>query len=435
MPVNSLWRQTAAIEYSGDVLEDDLTSDVVVVGAGFTGLRAALLLAEAGTDVVIVDAGDVGFGASGRNGGQVNPMLPVAHPDDLLEAVGRTYADRMTEMSLQSADEVFALIERHQIRCDARQLGWFRADHCRAARDRARASARAWNATGASFEFVDGDDVRRLTGSPVYESAVLTKAGGAVQPLSFVRGLAQAARQAGAKIYRNAAVTSMTRQDGRWHLAAAGRTLRANWVIIATNGYTDALHAPLRKSILPLTPLQIATDSLTEEQIGPILAEGQTIADTQRMIMYARREPGNQMVFGGMGYQRPFGGIGGFHWLLADAKRVFPSLVGVKWKYRWGGQIALTTDRLPHLHEPEPNFVIGLGYNGRGVAMSIVMGRILAERVLGTPAAELAIPVTDIRSTPFRDTQVYGAGLAMAVMRVRDRMEFTNLKREVRPAR
>ena len=141
--------------------------------------------------------------------------------------------------------------------------------------------------------------------------------------------------------------------------------------------------------------------------------------------MYARREPGNQMVYGGIGYRLPFGGIGGFSWLLADVKRIFPSLAGAKWTYRWGGQIALTNDRLPHLHEPQPNMIAGLGYNGRGVAMSIVMGRILAERVLGTAAESLPIPVTQIRAVPFRDTQVYGAGLAMSWMRLRDKLEFT----------
>ena len=423
-PINSLWQQTAAIEFLSNDLSDDVNCDVVVVGAGFTGLRAALELAQRGTDVVVIDAHDVGFGASGRSGGQVNPMLPVPHPDDLLHRVGATFAERMTEMSLQSADELFDLVEKHQIRCDARQHGWLRADHCDKARHTARAAATAWNTVGAGFSFVDGDEVGRLTGSPVYRSAVLAPKGGAVQPLSFVRGLARAAQQAGARIFRNAPAQSMQRDAGQWLLDVANRKIRASWIVMATNGYTDNAHRPLQRSILPLCPIQIATEPLTEEQIGPVLAEGHTISDTQRLIMYARREPGNQMVYGGIGYRLPFGGIGGFNWLLADVKRIFPSLAEVDWTYRWGGQIAITNDRLPHLHEPQPNLIAGLGYNGRGVAMSIVMGRILAARVLGTPAEALPIPVTQISSLPFRDTQVYGAGLAMSWMRLRDKLEF-----------
>lgn len=424
MSINSLWAETAAIDYHGSDLTESLSCDVVVVGAGFTGLRAALVMAEAGTDVVVVDAGDVGYGASGRNGGQVNPMLPVPHPDDLLRAVGPVHAERMTEMSLGSADELFALIEKHQIRCDARQLGWIRTDHCAAARDRSRAAARAWNAVGADFTFVDGDDVARLTGSPAYRSGMIAAKGGAVQPLSLVRGLARAAENAGARIFRHAPASDFTRQGNRWTLRVGDKTIRAEWVVMATNGYTDGAHAKLRRSILPLSPIQIASEPLSEAQIGPVLAKGHTIADTQRQIMYARREPDNRMVYGSIGYRRPFGDIGGFHWLLADVKRIFPSLAGARWTYRWGGQIALTTDRLPHLHEPAPNFVAGLGYNGRGVAMAHVMGRILAERVLGTAAADLPIPATPIGTMPFRATQVFGAAIAIPWMRLRDRMEF-----------
>ena len=424
MSIHSLWEQTAAIDYRGGDLTESVACDVVVVGAGFTGLRAALVLAEAGTDVVVVDAGDVGFGASGRNGGQVNPMLPVLHPDDLLRAVGPVHAERMTEMSLGSADELFALIEQHQIRCDARQHGWIRTDHCAAARDRSRAAAKAWNAVGAEFSFIDGDDVERLTGSPAYRSGMIAAKGGAVQPLSLVRGLARAAENAGARIFRNASASDFTRTGNRWTLRIDDKNIKAEWVVMATNGYTDNAHPKLRRSILPLSPIQIASEPLSDDEIGPVLAHGHTIADTQRQIMYARREPGNRVVYGSIGYQRPFGGIGGFHWLLADVKRIFPSLAEAKWRYRWGGQIALTTDRLPHLHEPAPNLVAGLGYNGRGVAMAHVMGRILAERVLGTPAADLPIPTTPIGTMPLRSTQVFGAAIAIPWMRLRDRMEF-----------
>lgn len=428
MSANSLWQATATAPVEGTDLDDDITCDVVIVGAGFTGLRAALMLAESGSDVVVIDTHDIGWGASGRNGGQVNPMLPVRHPDDLRAAVGPDYAERMTEMSLHSANELFALVDKHRIDCDARQHGWLRADHCPAARKSARAAARAWNAVGADFQFIDGDDVRQLTGSPAYASAVLAPSGGAVQPLSFVRGLAAAARRAGARIYRNARAEEMTREGGQWRLGSGGHTIRSEWIVLATNGYADRLHRPLARSILPLTPIQIACDPLPDDAIGPILPQGHTIADTQRLIMYARREPGGQMVYGGIGYRTPGGGIGGFGWLLADVARVFPTLTGVEWTYRWGGQIALTSDHLPHLHEPQPGLIAGLGYNGRGVAMSVVMGGILARRVLGAAPDTLPIPVTDMRPVMFRDTQVRGAGLAMTWLRLRDRMEFTGTR-------
>jgi sarcosine oxidase len=424
---DALWRATAPDALPAERLSRARRCDVAVIGGGFTGLRAALTLAEAGTDVAVFEAGDVGFGASGRSGGQVNPMLPVAQPEDLRRAVGKSYFERMAQTALGSADALFDFIRKYQIQCDARQHGWVRADHCAAARKIARRNAELWNALGAGFEFLDGEEVTRLTGAYGYRTATVSPRGGAVQPMSLVRGLDRVARAAGAKVFSFAPVRSMQRRDGAWHLDVAGVPVTAETVIVATNGYSDGLVKGLRGSVLPLFSTQIATEPLSEEQIGPVLRGGHTISDTRRLIMYARREPGNQMVFGGMGYRKPGGGIGGFDWILKDAPETFPSLKGVTWKYRWGGRVALTEDRVPHLHEPAPGLIAGLGYNGRGVAMSHVMGRIMAERALGTPAEDLPFPVTKIAPYRFRTPQVLGAGLAMAFLRMRDQREWRSV--------
>ena len=163
---------------------------------------------------------------------------------------------------------------------------------------------------------------------------------------------------------------------------------------------------------------------MSEDEIGPILPEGHTIADTRRMIIYARREPDNRMVFGGMGFRGPLGGVGGRNWLLRDVAKIFPSLRGVSWRYFWGGQIALTTDRIPHLHEPAPGMIAGLGYNGRGVAMSLIMGRVMAERLLGAGPEALPFPISSIKPVPFRDIQRAGSPVAMSWLRLRDTMEL-----------
>ena len=141
--------------------------------------------------------------------------------------------------------------------------------------------------------------------------------------------------------------------------------------------------------------------------------------------MYARREPDNRMVFGGHGHMDKNGQVAGHNWLMRDAVRIFPQLAGVQWRYKWGGRIAVTEDRLPHLHEPAKGLVAGLGYNGRGVAMSHVMGRVLAERVLGRAREELDFPVTTVRRIPFRAAQMMGVGAATWWMKLRDRVEVT----------
>ena len=418
------WTETAPSAPAPVALEDDHACDVAIVGGGFTGLRAGLALAEQGLSVSVFEAGQVGHGASGRSGGQVNPMLPVRFPQDLRAAVGDTFFEKLAQVSLASADELFALVRRYQIPCDARQNGWIRTNHCEAARRMSEEAARAWNEHGAGFSFLGGADVARLTGARGYDSAVLSPKGGAVQPLALVRGLARVAQGAGARIFSNAPVTSLRRENRNWTFRSCGFRVSANAVVIATNGYSGDLVPGLKRSVLPLFPIQIATDTLQAHQIGPILAQGHTISDTRRLIMYARREPDDQMVFGAIGYRTPWGGAGGFRWMYKDVTRLFPSLRGVRWRYRWGGQIALTPDRVPHLHEPQPGLFAGLGYNGRGVAMSLVMGRVLAERVLGEAPANLPFPTSPIQSYPYRNVQFLGAGPAMAWLRLRDQFEM-----------
>ena len=420
---DSLWAATVSKRYRGAALDGTVACDVVVVGAGFTGLRAALDLAEAGTQVVVVDAGGVGWGASGRNGGQVNPMLPVFQPSDLLEAVGPTYFERLAQVSLGSADAAFDLVRKYAIECDARQKGWLRVDHCPKARDTARKGARLWAEYGAGFQFLEGDEVRRLSGSPVYDTAILAPKGGAVQPLSLVCGLAFAAEARGVRIFERTAANTLTRENGGWVLQCGTHAITADKVILATNGYADALRPDVARTILSVTPIQMGTDTLPDAVIGDILPEGHTIADTRRSIMYSRREPENRFVYGGASAMRN-GRPVGFDALQRDAETIYPQLKGVEWRYRWGGQIALTNDRVPKFMEPEPGLMAGLGYNGRGVAMSLAMGKVLADRALGMPAEDLPFPVTKADPMAFKRIQEFGAGIALAAMRIADNREM-----------
>lgn len=420
---DSLWAATVSKRYSGTALAEDLTCDVAIVGAGFTGMRAALDLAEAGARVVVVDAGGIGWGASGRNGGQVNPMLPVFEPNDLLKAVGSTYFERLAEVSLGSADAAFDLIRKYQIDCDARQKGWLRVDHCPKARTRARKGAALWSEYGADFTYLDGEDVKRLSGSPLYESGILAPKGGAVQPLSLVCGLAYAAEARGARLFERTAVEKLERGEGGWTLHCGTYRIAAEQVILATNGYSGALRPDIARTMVSVSPIQMGTDTLPDGVLDDILPEGQTIADTRRVIMYSRREPNNRFVYGGASLMGFNGKPTGFETLRRDAERTFPQLKGVTWRWRWGGQIALTEDRLPRFMEPEPGLMSGLGYNGRGVAMSLAMGKTLAERALGKPAEDLPFPVVPTDPHAFKRIQEFGAGIAVVAMRAADALE------------
>lgn len=420
---DSLWADTAPTKELNPPLEGDIRTDVTIIGAGFTGLRAALALAKAGSTVAVVDAGDVGWGASGRTGGQVNPMLPFNSPKKLRELVGSHYFDRITEASLNSADELFALIKDYKIECQARQNGWLRVLHNRRAHDKAEIDVKQWNAFGADMAMVDGPELHRLSGTTAYTSGVIASRGGAVQPMMLAQGMAAVSRQIGVHLYGQSKVLDLKRVDDRWRVTTGLGSILSEWVIVATNAYSDQLIGGLNRSYIPFSPIQIATEPLPDNVISDLLPEGHTISDSRRVIMYARREPDNRIVYGGLGKIGRDGTLSGFDWLQKDAARVFPQLVDVRWSHRWGGQIALTQDHLPHLHEPRAGLLVGLGYNGRGVAMSNVLGRVMAERVLGASSDSLPFPTTKIRAVNQRWIKMLGLGTAIGLMRFLDWIE------------
>ena len=419
----SLWSETATSDSPRHILTGSHRADVVIIGAGFTGLRAALELSESGLSVVVLEAGDVAHVASGSSGGQGNPIPPFNTPSQFRKLLGTEYAERLTNTYIHSADDLFATIKKYQIDCQARQNGWLRVFHSAKALRKEEVCVKEWNDHGAGIEFVGGSEIERKSGTSAYHSGIITPQGGAVQPLSLSRGLAKAAEQRGVKIYSKSAVLSLDKSEGKWTAKTSIGSVLSDWVIIATNGYTGDLIPGLSKSIIPIASIQIATDPLPEETIGSILPEGHTISDSRRVIMIARREPDNRIVYGSHG--REFGNdtIGGVEWLIKDAERVFPQLRGVNWSYRWGGSVALTEDRLPHLHEPKPGLLVGFGYNGRGVAISNIMGKVLAKRVLGANPNELPFPTSPIMKIPFRSLKKTLEGPAIWFLRLLDYLE------------
>ncbi len=380
-------------------LEGDRRADVVVVGAGFTGLSAALHLAERGADVVVLDAAEPGWGGSGRNGGQVIPGLK-DDPDDLERKFGPETGRRMWEISSGAADFVFELIARHKISCEAQQCGWISAAPNASAVSVLRARVDQWQRRGAPVEMLDRQRVADLTGTTLYVGGLLDRRAGVVQPLAYVRGLARAAREAGAAIHGRSPVTGIESRGGAWRAATPAGSVTANTLILATNAYTDDLWPGLRRTVIPVQSYQVATHPLPEDIRRRVLPGGQPVSDVRRILYYFRLDPEGRLLMGGRGPLNDTGDPALFARLEAVAARFFPQIGAPLWEHRWSGRVAITTDHLPHLHEPRPGVLIGLGYNGRGVAMATRMGKLLADRALGASAADLGWPVTAIAPIP-----------------------------------
>ena len=427
---HSLWRATAPMRAVCAPVHGAEQADFVIIGGGFTGLSAAYHLAETGHSACIIEAREIGWGASGRNGGQVNPALPVPTPDALFAAFAPHHAEALAQLSLGSADFLFELIKRHNIDCDARQMGWIRTHHATAAKHAAEISAAKWSEFGADISVLSSAETAELTGTARYDSATLTHRGGLVHPLKLAYGLAELVQSQGVTLYENSPVTSIEKTVDGWRVLCEGGMITASKILLATNAYshlfgnkTDGFTHQLARSIIPLSPIQIATEPLDEALVNHILPHGHSISDSRRMIMYARKEADNRIIYGSIGIRKGNGQLSGFDWLKQDAKRTFPQLADVDWPYHWGGQIAITDNRLPHLLQLDDGVIAGLGYNGRGVAMAHVMGKILADAATATTADALPLPLVSPPGYKGRFIQKTGLTPYLHIARGLDRLD------------
>lgn len=422
----SLWAATAVPAPETSPLSGDRRADVAIVGAGFTGLRAAIVLREAGVDVNVIDAGEPGTGASGRAGGQVNPIgheTPQTIEQTFQRDFGAGYGERCTKMYIESADELFCLIQRYGIECDAERHGWIRAAHGEQAQKQLEKMLEAWSEAGANLQHLDADAVQQRSGAHGYRSGWYAKSGGTVQPLSYTRGLARTALSLGAQVYRHTHAESITRSENRWRLHTDRGTITAEKILLCTNGYTDQLYPGLNKTIVPIIAIQSATQPLTEEQQQEILPERATFSDTRRIIYYFKKTADNRLVFGSIGTTDEAPGQPDHRRIQIGLKRLYPQFPGLEIAYIWGGRIGFTREHLPHLHQPAPGIIAGLGCNGRGIAICSVMGRLLAELAMGSSPGEMPLPVSPIKPYPLHRFHRTGIKLTVPWWGWLDRME------------
>lgn len=420
----SLWADTAPGIAAQPPLQGDASCDVAIIGAGFTGLRCALGLAEAGTSVRVLEAREIGYGASGRSGGQVNPILRKsveAVRAELPPGIG----DNLIQATLASGTALFDDIRRYGIDCDAVEKGWLQVAHTGTMLKKLQGLRDSWNAAGGKIRELDAAETLDWSGARGYVGGLFHASAGHVQPLSLTRGLARAALERGAMIHEATPVTGLERDTkGKWRLTTPTGRLTAERVVIGTNGYTDTLWPGLKATVIPFVSIQAATQPLAEPQRMQVLPRGTTFADTRRSIIYGRYDRDNRLCIGCIGsYPDAPEALGAFGRLKAGTERAFPVLRGVRWERKWGGRIAMTADALPHLHEPAPGLTIGLGYNGRGVAMSAVMGRALARRILGAPDRDLPFAMMPLTPVPFHRILSILLPAAPPLMALADRLD------------
>jgi glycine/D-amino acid oxidase-like deaminating enzyme len=421
-PAN-LWEETAVDAPCTPPLDTSTTADAVIVGAGYLGLSAALHLAEAGADVVVLDAAHPGWGASGRNGGQVIPGLKY-DPDEIEARLGCDKGERLWRFAGATADVVFDLVRRHELRAEARRTAWVQAIHSEKAARRARRRAEQWQRRGAPVEYLPTAETAALVGTDRYVGAFVDRRAGALHPLSYARELARVAMAKGARIFGGSRVRAAARV-GTWTVTTdRGAEVRCNTVLICTNAYSDGLVPGLANSVVAANSLQIATAPLPEALRRSILPGGEVLSDTRNIIRYYRLDRDGRLIMGGRGPYREPGPERDWAHLKRDVHDLFPNLRGIEFTHRWGGRVAIHPDYLPHLHEPSPDLFVAIGCQGRGVGWQTAIGIELAKRALD-PHHETPLAFAPVQPIPLHALKAVGASAMIAAYRMLDGLRLS----------
>ena len=431
----SLWAATAPASPVLNMLEGDVRTDVVVIGAGFTGLSAAIHLRESGVEVVVVEAAEPGWGASGRNNGQVIPTLAGHDPSAMVARHGEA-GERFNAVLRDSAQYLFDLVRKYEIPAEAEQAGWIQPVHSPGRFKLAEKRVREWSAIGALVELLDRAETARMLGSEAWFGGFWNRSGGHINPLALNRGLAEVALKLGATIHVRSPATGMTRQNEGWVVKTARGSVTARALVLATNAYTGEFEPDLAPEIasevIPVLSWQMATQPVSDNIAKTVIPGRQAVSDTHRDLYFARWDARNRLVTGGAAVLPGAGGANLRPMVAARLKRLWPQLGKVAFDYVWSGYIGMTPDNLlqlqvpgyPRVHQIGPNGFGWVGCNGRAVALSISLGRELAKATQGAPLDTLGLPLSAPKPQPFRAIVRRIAPLALPLYRRLDAQEI-----------
>jgi glycine/D-amino acid oxidase-like deaminating enzyme len=384
----SLWLATAnrAPEYPR--LEGDLQTDVAVIGGGYTGLIAAHHLARTGVDCVVLEANDVGWGGSGRNGG-----MAVLRYKTSWGALARELGDERTRalhrLLLESIDSLESVVSEYAIDCDFSRCGHLTAASGRRAVALLEADVQWLSSIGDRVPcMLSAGETQALTGTEAYLGGYLDARAGGIHPLNYVRGLAAGVAGRGVRIFGDTRVDALREEREGVVLETPSGIVRAKQALVATNAYTELVSfgTDLGSRIVPVSTSIVTTEPLSEAALAAILPQRHVVSDTRHLLNYFRIGPGNRLLYGGRGSLTGRESPEVYKGLERKLAETFPALANVAIDHRWSGKVAVTLDDFPHVGRVSPRVAYAMGYGGRGVVLTSLLGRMLAQLAMGEPA-------------------------------------------------
>lgn len=396
--------------------------DIVVVGGGLTGLSLALHAAEEGARVALLESRQIGWGASGRNGGHVPPATKL-EPSEIIRRYGPERGMRLLDAVSKAPDLVFDLAQKHGIEAESVRSGIITAATTPSSLETLKRRAEFWAAHGTELRTLSPVETATTIGTDRYFGSSLDPRGGTINPMALVRGMAQAAARLGVIIFEESAVTACEREGTGWRVSTGQGGVKADRVVLCTNAYTGKLFKSLRTSIVPVRAYQFLTEPLPESQRDFILPGRQGVTDTRRLMSGYRMLTDGSLLFSGIG--KLFGGRiePDLDYSLGRIRRLFPQIADFRLAYSWTGWMAMNRENAWKIHELAPGLMSVIGCNGRGLAIGVMLGRDIAEYFRGKPPSELLLPISPVEPIPFFNLHPILVPALVTYYRLRDTVD------------
>lgn len=420
---HSLWHATAGPPPAGDEFEPKRSYDCIVIGAGIAGLVSALTLQNRGARVAVLEASVPGSGATGRSAGFVVPTFSAIRPAEVIRRYGER-GERLVRAVAGSADVLFGLVRKYGIDCDGGQNGWFHPAHSIEALDRIDADAHVWRSFGATVEVLDAIETQERTGAGSYAGSLYVPAGGAVHPVKLLHGFISSARALGLHLFTGVSALSVQRSEGKWNVDTARGPISCDKVLICTNARSPELFADLEASIVPLHVCQVATRPLDPKQRANLIRQGQSLSDTQLDLFSYRFDAQWRLISGAMPVLPAGNGQRLGRRIIARIARELGLESEPQLEHVWFGEASVTADRLPALYEIGPGAHAIIACNGRGLAMSAMLGTAVGNAVADDRMSDVPLPIAEPEPARRRRLQMIGSRLYPVYGRVRDALRI-----------
>ena len=386
----NLWQESSKEHTAFKSLKTSVTSDIAIIGGGYTGCSAALFAANNGLSVTLIDQ-KIGHGGSGRNVGLVNAGLWLP-PEKVENILGVDAGSKLNKALAKTPDLVFDLIDKYNIKCSANRSGTLHCAHSQNGLKDIQKRYQQLSTRGAELELLDKQQTNQRIGSSKFFGALFNKSAGTINPLSYCIGLALAAQSKGANIYETTLATKIQSINGHWLIKTTEGSIEAKMLLIATNAYQQPIKGIKSPEYTSVHYFQVATNPLPKKDTKMILPNGEGCWDTASVMSSFRLDEDNRLIIGGVGNLGHGASKIHTNWARRKIKSLFPNLKNIPIEYKWHGRIAMTANHIPKIQKLGNNAFSVFGFSGRGIGPGTYFGKAVVESLLS--GDENSLPVT-----------------------------------------